>query len=226
MKSSLGSVMQVPHQRIKLFLPYPFQDFLFFFSTRLLSLLLNIFRLENIRNHESLQYLCRSSSERSEMALKHYLHHSKYFYLWTSVLNFDRPKATVAIGLFTDLFLYGLIVPILPFMLRDRIDLPQDKVQAYTSGLLAAYAGASVLFSIPAGWIADKTGARQTPFLTGLAALLGATILLGVGQSIAVLVVARVLQGISAAVVWTVGLAMVLDTVGSENLGKVIGSVW
>lgn len=111
-------------------------------------------------------------------------------------------------------------------MLRDRINLPQDKVQAYTSGLLAAYAGASVLFSIPAGWIADKTGARQTPFLVGLAALLGATILLGAGQSIAVLVVARVLQGISAAVVWTVGLAMVLDTVGSENLGKVIGSVW
>lgn len=135
-------------------------------------------------------------------------------------------QATVAVGLFTDLFLYGLIVPILPFMLRDRIDLPQDKVQAYTSGLLAAYAGASVLFSIPAGWVADKTGARQTPFLAGLAALLGATILLGVGQSIAVLVVARVLQGISASVVWTVGLAMVLDTVGSENLGKVIGSVW
>ncbi|RDI77905.1 hypothetical protein Vi05172_g12145 [Venturia inaequalis] len=73
--------------------------------------------------------------------------------------------ATVAIGLFTDLFLYGLIVPILPFMLRNRIDIPQDKVQSYTSGLLAAYAGASVLFSIPAGWIADKTGARQTPFL-------------------------------------------------------------
>ncbi|QDS72016.1 hypothetical protein FKW77_001984 [Venturia effusa] len=153
------------------------------------------------------------SSEHPPMGLK-----------WRSNTNFII--ATVAIGLFTDLFLYGLVVPILPFMLRDRIDLPQDKVQSYTSGLLAAYAGASVVFSIPAGWIADKTGARQTPFLAGLAALLGATILLGVGQSIAVLVVARILQGISAAVVWTVGLAMVLDTVGSENLGKVIGSIF
>ena len=36
---------------------------------------------------------------------------------------------------------------------------------------------------------------------------------------------ARVLQGVSAAVVWTVGLALVLDTVGPENLGKTIGSV-
>lgn len=133
--------------------------------------------------------------------------------------------STVAIGLFTDLFLYGLIVPILPFMLRDRVDLPQDKVQSYVSGLLAAYAGASVVCSVPAGWVADRTNARQLPFLSGLAALLAATILLGVGQSVAILVVARVLQGVSAAIVWTVGLAMVLDTVGPENLGKVIGSV-
>lgn len=133
--------------------------------------------------------------------------------------------ATVAIGLFTDLFLYGLIVPVLPFMLRDRVSLPQDKVQSYVSGLLAAYAGASVIFSVPAGWVADRTNARQAPFLAGLAALLGATILLAVGQNVPVLVVARVLQGTSAAVVWTVGLAMILDTVGPENLGKTIGSV-
>lgn len=133
--------------------------------------------------------------------------------------------STVAIGLFTDLFLYGLIVPILPFMLKDRIGLPQDQVQSYVSMLLAAYAGASVVFSIPAGWIADRTSARQTPFLCGLAALLAATILLAFGQSIAVLIIARVLQGTSAAVVWTVGLSMILDTVGPQNLGKVIGSV-
>lgn len=134
--------------------------------------------------------------------------------------------ATVAIGLFTDLFLYGLVVPILPFMLQDRVSVPQEQVQSYVSGLLAAYAGASVLFSVPAGWVADRTNARQTPFLAGLAALLGATIMLAFGQSVSVLIVARVLQGTSAAVVWTVGLAMVLDTVGPENLGKVIGSIF
>ena len=133
--------------------------------------------------------------------------------------------ATVAIGLFTDLFLYGLIVPVLPFMVRDRINIPENKTQSYVSGLLAAYAGASVIFSVPAGWVADRTKARQLPFLAGLAALLGATILLPLGQSLAVLIVARILQGTSAAVVWTVGLAMVLDTVGPENLGKVVGSV-
>ncbi|KAI1344454.1 major facilitator superfamily domain-containing protein [Xylariaceae sp. FL0016] len=134
--------------------------------------------------------------------------------------------ATVAIGLFTDLFLYGLVVPVLPFMLRTRLGIPEEEIQSYVSNMLAAYAGASVVSSVPAGWIADRTNSRQAPFLSGLAALLAATIMLAVGQSIAVLVVARVLQGISAAVVWTVGLAMVLDTVGPEHLGKVVGSIF
>lgn len=133
--------------------------------------------------------------------------------------------ATVGIGLFTDLFLYGLVVPILPFILEDRVSLPQSQVQPHVSALLAAYAGASVLFSIPAGVIADRTSSRQVPFLVGLVALLAATLMLFLGQSVPVLVVARVLQGISAAVVWTIGLALILDTVGPEDLGKTIGSV-
>ncbi|KAI0845917.1 MFS general substrate transporter [Daldinia vernicosa] len=134
--------------------------------------------------------------------------------------------ATVAIGLFTDLFLYGLVVPVLPFMLRNRLSIPEHEIQSHVSNLLAAYAGASVVSSVPAGWIADRTSSRQAPFLCGLTALLAATIMLALGQSLLVLFVARVLQGISAGVVWTIGFAMVLDTVGSENLGKVIGSMF
>ena len=133
--------------------------------------------------------------------------------------------STVGIGLFTDLFLYGLVVPILPFILRDRMQLQPDQIQSHVSTLLAAYAGASVLFSLPAGIIADRLPTRQLPFLVGLTALLLATLLLFLGQNVAVLVVARILQGVSAAVVWTVGLALVLDTVGPGNLGKTIGSV-
>ncbi|KAL9013081.1 MAG: hypothetical protein Q9173_002197 [Seirophora scorigena] len=134
--------------------------------------------------------------------------------------------STVGIGLFTDLFLYGLVVPILPFILQDRVNLPKDQVQGHVSALLAAYAGASVLFSPPAGIIADRVATRQAPFLIGLVALLGATIMLSLGQSVPVLIVARVLQGTSAAVVWTIGLALVLDTVGPNNLGKTIGSIF
>ncbi|KAK8002896.1 Pkinase-domain-containing protein [Apiospora arundinis] len=131
---------------------------------------------------------------------------------------------TVGIGLFTDLFLYGLVVPVLPFLLHDRLSIPDNEIQSYSSGLLAAYAGVQLLCSVPAGWIADRTNSRQAPFLSGLAALLAATILLALGQSIGVLVLARMLQGMSASVVWTIGMAMIRDTVGPQNLGKAIGT--
>ncbi|KAL8782429.1 MAG: hypothetical protein Q9213_005393 [Squamulea squamosa] len=134
--------------------------------------------------------------------------------------------STVGIGLWTDLFLYGLVVPILPFILQDRVNLPENQIQSYVSALLAAYAGAAVLFSPPAGVIADRVPTRQAPFLVGLVALLAATLMLLLGQSVAVLILARVLQGVSGAVVWTIGLALLLDTVGPENLGKTIGSIF
>lgn len=133
--------------------------------------------------------------------------------------------ATVAIGLFTDLFLYGLIVPILPFMLEDRVGLPSSQIQSHTSGMLAAFAGSSVVFSPIAGVLADKVSTRQAPFLLGLSTLLGATVLLFVGRTMPVLIVARVLQGISSGFVWTIGLAICIETVGPANLGKTIGAV-
>lgn len=116
---------------------------------------------------------------------------------------------TVGMGAFTDLFLYGLIVPVLPFMLKDRIGLPDDQIQSTTSNLLAVFAAASCIASPIAGILADKfSSTRQVPFLLGLILLLFATTLLALGQSVAILAVARLLQGASGGIVWTIGLAI------------------
>lgn len=133
--------------------------------------------------------------------------------------------ATVGMGLFTDLFLYALVVPILPSILRDKVGAPENDIQSDASGLLAAYAAASVVTSPFAGVFADRMSSRRAPFLVGLLALLLATVLLFVGTSLPLLTIARVLQGVSSAFVWTVGLALCLETVGPKNLGKTIGSV-
>lgn len=114
----------------------------------------------------------------------------------------------------------------MPFILHDRLDIPHSDIQRYVSILLASHAGASVLFSIPVGIIADRLPARQLPFLVGLFALLISTLLLALGQSIEQLILARIFQGMSGAVVWTIGYAMVLDTVGVDKLGVVIGSIF
>jgi MFS family permease len=134
---------------------------------------------------------------------------------------------TVGMSAFTDLFLYGLIVPVLPFMLKDRANVPDTQIQSTVSNLLAIYAAASVATSPIAGILADKCSmSRQLPFVSGLVMLVFATVLLAVGQSVFVLAIARFLQGASGGVVWTVGLAIVIETVGPENLGKAMGTIF
>ena len=49
--------------------------------------------------------------------------------------------------------------------------------------------------------------------------------MLCLGRTIAVLVLGRALQGISAAVVWTVGLALLVDTVGPTEIAETMGYV-
>lgn len=76
---------------------------------------------------------------------------------------------TVGMAMFTDLCLYALIVPVLPFMLQDRVGLPDDQIQSTVSTLLACYAAASVAASPVAGVLADKCSkSRQLPFVLGL----------------------------------------------------------
>ena len=59
--------------------------------------------------------------------------------------------------------------------------------------------------------------------MAGLAALGGSTAILCAGKSLALLLVGRFLQGISASVVWTVGLALLSDTVENEKIGQAMG---
>lgn len=132
---------------------------------------------------------------------------------------------TVCIGVFTDMFLYSLIIPVLPFMLHDRLGVPKSDIQQHVSGLLSVYAASTLIGSPVTGIIADRQQTRSGPYLTGLIALGTATILLFSSRLLWLVYIARVLQGISAAVVWTVGIALIVDTVGVKDLGKTLGTV-
>lgn len=52
-----------------------------------------------------------------------------------------------------------------------------------------------------------------------------ATAIFGLAKSVYVLALSRFLQGLSAAIVWTVGLALLVDTVGQEDVGQWMGYV-
>ncbi|MCJ1350285.1 MAG: hypothetical protein MMC33_000266 [Icmadophila ericetorum] len=131
----------------------------------------------------------------------------------------------VCIGVFTDIFLYAVIVPVIPFALTTRVGIKSPDVQHWVSVLLAVYGAALLVASPICGWLADKSPNRRLPLLIGLFALGGATVMLCVGTSIGVLVTGRLLQGFSAAIIWTVGLALLVDTVGQQGIGQAIGYV-
>lgn len=61
------------------------------------------------------------------------------------------------------------------------------------------------------------------PLLVSLLTLAGATILLCVGESVYVVFTSRLLQGLSSAAVYSVGLALLVDTVGREEVGQWMG---
>ncbi|KAJ5506876.1 Tetracycline resistance protein TetA/multidrug resistance protein MdtG [Penicillium expansum] len=131
----------------------------------------------------------------------------------------------VAFATGTDIFMYGLIVPVTPTALKDRVGISEGKIQSWTSILLALYSAALLAFAPVVGYIADRFESRRWPLLVGLIALAAATALLCVGTNIALWIVGRLFQGAAAAVVWTAGLALMVDTVGKDDLGQAIGYV-
>ncbi|TQW00358.1 MFS amine transporter [Cordyceps javanica] len=110
---------------------------------------------------------------------------------------------TVSFAVFTDVFLYAVVVPVIPFTLESRIGVASDR---------AIW-----------GWMADRYQNRRIPMLVGLLWLLAATLLLCLSSNIAMLLIARILQGLSAAMTWSVGLALLIDSVDKRHVGRAAG---
>ncbi|KAA8571689.1 hypothetical protein MFRU_016g01550 [Monilinia fructicola] len=131
---------------------------------------------------------------------------------------------TVCCAIFTDAFLYGVIVPVLPFSLQERSGVPEEEVQWWTSFIFAVFGAAIIVGSPICGWLADRTADRSVTYFAGLFILAAATLLFGFAKNAWLLVVSRIFQGLSAAIVYTVGLALLVDTVGSDRIGQWMGT--
>ncbi|KAE8411081.1 MFS general substrate transporter [Aspergillus pseudocaelatus] len=132
---------------------------------------------------------------------------------------------TCSFSVFTDMFLYSLIIPVLPFALTERAGLRDDQVQHWTSLLLTIYAVCLLVGSPVAGWWSDRTETRKISFLVGLVALTISTIIFCLANSLALLVVGRIFQGLSGAIVWTVAMAIISDTYDDKEMGTALGYV-
>lgn len=73
------------------------------------------------------------------------------------------------------------------------------------------------------GWMGDRTRTKQLPFLLGVGVMGGATLLFSLTSSLTLILLARILQGCSTAIVFTIGFSLMLDTVGEQYIGRAIG---
>jgi MFS family permease len=78
------------------------------------------------------------------------------------------------IGITTEAFVYGVVVPLLPFILRRFPWIIEDpsKVQIAVSVLLSSGAFVGVILSPILGLVLDRYSARKLPFVFGLLLLM------------------------------------------------------
>ncbi|WP_257504907.1 MFS transporter [Actinomyces sp. 594] len=125
---------------------------------------------------------------------------------------------TVAcVALFTDMLLYGILIPVLPLLPAVA------EAGASATGLLfAAYAAALVIVTPIAGRVVDKRGPRG-PLLAALVGLAGACLLFTIGGPYWMLLTARTLQGAAAGLSWVAGLSLIAATVPLRQRGTYLG---
>ncbi|KAK6541144.1 hypothetical protein TWF694_008516 [Orbilia ellipsospora] len=114
---------------------------------------------------------------------------------------------------------------VFPFTLEKRGGIPEDEVQKWLAILLAVYGLGFSLGSPAFGWLADHYRNRWWPLMSGLVLLLCGTLMLWFSSMVQLLCLARFIQGLATACIWSVGLALVIDTVGSSNAGESLGLV-
>ena len=131
-----------------------------------------------------------------------------------------NPRMAVAvscIALFTDMLIYGILIPLLPLMPAV------ERAGSSATGLLfAAYAAMMIAVTPLAGRLVDRTGARG-PLLAALLGLAAACLLFAVGGPYWLLLISRLLQGAAAGLGWVASLALIAASIPLERRGTYLG---
>ncbi|MDV2481515.1 MFS transporter [Methanoculleus sp. Wushi-C6] len=129
----------------------------------------------------------------------------------------DAVLALVVLVIFMDMMIYGLLIPVFPeYAPRLGVD------ESVIGVIFGVYAAMLLLFSIPMGLLSDRVG-RRPLIAAGMLLLALATALFGFSTTVEHLIAARMVQGISAAATWSVGLALLAETCEPERLGERMG---
>ncbi|KIY65808.1 MFS general substrate transporter [Cylindrobasidium torrendii FP15055 ss-10] len=143
---------------------------------------------------------------------------SSYGYSWRSSYWFVT--AVVWLGVLTDLLVYSIIVPVIPFQLED---LGYDHISSLTGWLLFAYSGGLAISTLFVAVAAEKYRNRQIPLLVGNIFLIGSQIMFMEAPVYWLMCLARVLQGVGSTMVWVVGMSLICDVTPADKIGQQLG---
>ncbi|KAH6630593.1 major facilitator superfamily domain-containing protein [Chaetomium sp. MPI-SDFR-AT-0129] len=117
---------------------------------------------------------------------------------------------------FSDVFLSGLVIPLIPTILEHRVQVPQQQVQIWTSVLISAYGGALAVISPLIPLLTRHGPLSYVVLLGGLACSAAAFSLLQSASGILELILARAVHGFAAAAITgsSAGLFATVTTAG------------
>jgi MFS transporter, DHA1 family, solute carrier family 18 (vesicular amine transporter), member 1/2 len=123
----------------------------------------------------------------------------------------------VAAAVFVDMLLYGLIVPVVPGYARAL-----GAGTGLIGVIFAAYAIGLVGACPLAAAATERLGARRVLIAGGMGTA-ASTLTWAAGGAVPVLIAARAMQGVAAAMTWTAGLALVSAGHDPSRRGQVMG---
>lgn len=110
----------------------------------------------------------------------------------------------------------GMVNVALPVLSARFQATPSDTIL-----VISAYQAALLIGLLPSAHIADRFGPRRI-FTGGIALFCGGSVLCALAPSLSLLVAARALQGLGAAAVMALGVALLRAALGSDRLGSAI----
>lgn len=122
-------------------------------------------------------------------------------------------------AVFLDSATYGVVVPLIPVYAREM------GIGEFRLGMLfTGYAGVLLVAAIPMGMLSDRYS-RRPLIVFGMVGTAASCVLYAISSSFNGLMLARMLDGLTAAASWSAGLAIVGDRFEKTEMGTKMGYV-
>ncbi|KAL4799555.1 MFS general substrate transporter [Aspergillus venezuelensis] len=128
----------------------------------------------------------------------------------------------ISIAMFTDYFLFSFIIPILPEILEDRLQVRPRRTQLFTSIILSMNAIVSIFIAPPVGSLSDRVKCKSRLMLLAYVVDVVGTGVTAWSTTVAGLIIGRLIQTISGSLLWIAGMAILGGSMEHNQLARVM----